>query len=143
MPVKPIDVLLSCPYRPQMTADRDLGDMHQQVCVWAVSALCKGVTGDMHASSPGAAVGDMLCCRKGDKGTQVMGTCQQAGMGADGKTAFLPLAASCSIALSRARAAFAFKASLAAACPCRHSTIVIGVLSTAWHDDDCIRAVRI
>ena len=61
-----------------------------------------------------------------------MATCQEAGMGADGATAFLLLAASCSIALSRAWAAFALKASLAAACPCRHSDIVVGNLSRAY-----------
>ena len=55
-------------------------------------------------------------------------------MGADGMTAFLPLAASCSVALSRARAAFAFKASLAATCPCRHNNVVTGFLSTEWPD---------
>lgn len=47
-------------------------------------------------------------------------------MCAGGMTAFLPLAASCSMALSRAWAAFAFRASLAAACPCRLSSMVIG-----------------
>ena len=54
-----------------------------------------------------------------------MGTCQEAGMGAD---ALAPLAASCSIALSRAWAAFAFTASFAATCPCRFSNDVIGML---------------